>query len=159
MRVLGFSVLVLLSAAAPRFPAPVLAQAAPSPTIDELVNLKRVASPVLSPDGKTVAFTVRETNWEENAFETEDLDGGCGVGPPRQLTQAPKSSLQPAFAPDGRTLGFVSDRDGERQIYRIDIAGGEAERLTSARMASRRSPGRRTASRSPSRHSTRRPRR
>ena len=130
MRVVGFAALLLLSAAAPRSSGPVLAQSAPSPTIDELVNLKRVASPVLSPDGKTVAFTVRETNWEENAFETEIWLADAASGEPRQLTQAAKSSLQPAFAPDNHTLGFLSDRDGGRQIYRIDIAGGEAERLT-----------------------------
>ena len=130
MRVAGFAALLLLSAAAPRSSGPVLAQSAPSPTIDELVNLKRVASPVLSPDGKTVAFTVRETNWDENAFETEIWLADAASGEPRQLTQAAKSSLQPAFAPDNHTLGFLSDRDGGRQIYRIDIGGGEAERLT-----------------------------
>src|SRR4051794_8502909 len=104
--VVGFAALLLLSAA-PHYSVALLAQAAPSPTIDDLVNLKRVASPVLSPDGKTVAFTVRETNWEENAFETEIWLADAASGEPRQLTQAPKSSLQPAFAPDNHTLGFL----------------------------------------------------
>ena len=130
LRVLGLAALLALSAPASRFAAPVHAQTAPSPAIDELVSLKRVASPAISPDGKTVAFTVRETNWEENAFETEVWLADAASGDARQLTQAPKSSLQPIFAPDGRTLGFVSDRDGTRQVYRIDIFGGEAERLT-----------------------------
>ena len=47
------------------------AQGPVSPSIDDLLNLKRVASPALSPDGKWVAYTVRETNWDENAYETE----------------------------------------------------------------------------------------
>jgi dipeptidyl aminopeptidase/acylaminoacyl peptidase len=130
VRILGIAALLLLSAPAARVIAPVHAQGAPSPTVDELINLKRVASPALSPDGKTVAFTVRETNWDENAFETEIWLADAASGDTRQLTQAPRSSLQPAFAPDNHTLGFVSDRDGTRQLYRIDIAGGEAERLT-----------------------------
>ena len=41
------------------------------PTIDQALELKRVGSPVISPDGRLVAYTVRETNWDENAFETE----------------------------------------------------------------------------------------
>jgi Tol biopolymer transport system component len=78
-----------------------------------------------------VAFTIRETNWDENAYETEIWVAEAAAGEPRQLTNAPKSSQQPAWAPDNRTLAFVSDRDGKRQIYRIDITGGEAEKLTS----------------------------
>ena len=107
------------------------AQSGPAPSIDDLLNLKRVASPALSPDGQWVAYTLRETNWEENAYETEIWLASADAGEPRQLTNADKSSLQPAWSPDSRTLAFISDRDGKRQIYRIEIAGGEAERLTS----------------------------
>ncbi len=105
------------------------AQAPAAPSIDDLLNLKRVGAPAISPDGRQVAFTIRETNWEENAYETELWLGGSGAL--RQLTNSKKSSLQPAWSPDGAWLAFVSDRDGKRQLYRIAIAGGEAERLTS----------------------------
>lgn len=108
------------------------AQAPPAPSIDDLLNLKRVASPALSPDGTRVAYTVRETNWDDNAYETEIWLAGVSAGEPHQLTNAAKSSQQPAWSPDSRVLAFVSDRDGKRQIYRIDISGGEAERITSA---------------------------
>lgn len=107
------------------------AQSAASPSIDDLINLKRVGSPVVSPDGRLVAFTLRETNWDDNAYETE-LWLGDSSGPARQLTNARKSSMQPAWAPGGQWLAFISDRDGKRQLYRIAIAGGEAEKLTSA---------------------------
>ena len=101
------------------------------PTIDDLINLKRVGTPAISPNGKLVAYTVREANWDENAYETEIWIGDAS-GPPRQLTNAKKSSMAPAWSPDGAWLAFVSDRDGKRQLYRIAIAGGEAEKLTSA---------------------------
>ena len=106
------------------------AQQASVPSIDDLLNLKRVATPALSPDGRWVAYTVRETNWDQNAYETEIWVAGADAGAPRQLTNADKSSQQPAWSPDSRTLAFISDRDGKRQIYRIEVAGGEAERLT-----------------------------
>jgi dipeptidyl aminopeptidase/acylaminoacyl peptidase len=100
------------------------------PTIDDLLNLKRVGAPAISPDGQLVAYTVRETNWDENAYETEIWIGDAAAGQSRQLTNAAKSSQQPAWSRDGQWLAFISDRDGKRQIYRIALAGGEAERLT-----------------------------
>jgi dipeptidyl aminopeptidase/acylaminoacyl peptidase len=106
------------------------AQTAP-PSIDDLLNLKRVGSPSIAPDGRRIAYTLRETNWDDNEFETEIWIASAG-SEPRRLTSARKSSSQPAWSPDGKWLAFVSDRDGKRQIYRIAIDGGEAERLTNA---------------------------
>jgi dipeptidyl aminopeptidase/acylaminoacyl peptidase len=100
------------------------------PTVDQLVSLRRIGSPAISPDGQRVAYTVRETNWDENAYETEIWLADAGSGAVRQLTNAKKSSSQPAWSPDGRTLGFVSDRTDKRQVYLIDPDGGEAEVLT-----------------------------
>jgi dipeptidyl aminopeptidase/acylaminoacyl peptidase len=100
------------------------------PTIDQLIELKRPGGVAISPDGKRVAFTVTETNWEENAYETEIFLADSSGGPPIQLTRAKKSSSAPAWAPDGRTLAFISDRTDKRQIYLIDPAGGEARALT-----------------------------
>jgi dipeptidyl aminopeptidase/acylaminoacyl peptidase len=107
-------------------------QSPAAPSIDDILNLKRVGSPAISPDAKLVAYTIRETNWDENAYETEIWIGDAATGQARQLTNAKKSSSQPSFSPDGAWLGFISDRDGKRQIYRIALRGGEAEKLTSA---------------------------
>jgi dipeptidyl aminopeptidase/acylaminoacyl peptidase len=108
------------------------AAAQTAPTIEQLVSLKRAGSPVISPDGRLVAYTVRETNWEENAYETQIWVADTQTGAARQLTNAKKSSSAPAWSPDGRRLAFVSDRTDKRQIYVIAIDGGEAEVLTSA---------------------------
>ena len=116
---------VMLTAPAPG------AQSAAAPSIDDLINLKRVGSPAISPNGQLVAYTIREANWDENAYETEIWIGDAATGQSRQVTNARKSSSQPAFSPDGAWLGFVSDRDGKRQLYRIALRGGEAEKLTS----------------------------
>jgi dipeptidyl aminopeptidase/acylaminoacyl peptidase len=107
------------------------AQSAQAPSIDDVINLKRVGSPAISPNGQLVAYTIRETNWDENAYETEIWIGDAATGQSRQITNARKSSSQPAFSPDGAWLGFISDRDNKRQVYRIAIRGGEAEKLTS----------------------------
>ncbi len=58
------------------------AESGRGPTVDELISLRRVGSPAMSPDALRVAYTVRETNGDADAYETEimlaDRDGGNG---------------------------------------------------------------------------------
>ena len=123
----AFALALLWPATAP----PLSAQASgDGPSIDDLLNLQRVTGVAIAPDGRSVAYTLRETNWEDNEYETE-----IWIGSPQdtqRLTNSRKSSLQPAWSSDGKWLAFISDRDGKRQLYRIGIDGGEAEKLTTA---------------------------
>jgi dipeptidyl aminopeptidase/acylaminoacyl peptidase len=124
--------IVAATAALAAQPAPTSAKAAP--TVDDILSIKRVASPEISPDGRWVAYTVRETNWNDNAYETEIwlADSGGDPNLTRQLTNGRKSSLSPAWSPDGSRIAFISDRTDKRQIYVINLSGGEADALTSA---------------------------
>jgi len=108
------------------------ATVAATPTIDQLISLRRAGSPVISPDGQWVAYTVRAANWDDNNYHTEIWLANAATGETRQMTNdLKKSSTSPAWSPDSRMLAFTSDRDDKRQIYLIDIRGGEARRLTS----------------------------
>src|SRR5438045_4692015 len=107
-----------------------------APTVDQVLSLKRAGSPEISPDGRWVAYTVRETNWDDNSYDTQiwiaDLRPvGSSTSTPRPLTHSKKSSQAPAWSPDGSKLAFISDRTDKRQIYLINPQGGEAEALTS----------------------------
>jgi dipeptidyl aminopeptidase/acylaminoacyl peptidase len=124
-------ILVGLAAAWPSGAARVPDDSSAGPTIDALIALKRVGSPTISPDGHLVAYTVRETDWDENAYHTEIWLADARSGDLRQLTNGKKSSTSPAWSPDGSRLAFGSDRDDKRQIYVIDPTGGEARKLTS----------------------------
>ena len=69
-RTLLFSCLVLTSVGLHAQTAPLgLPKVAPS--VDQILSLKRAGSPEISPDGRWVAYTVRETNWDDNTYETE----------------------------------------------------------------------------------------
>ena len=101
-----------------------------TPTVDQSLDLQSAFGPRISPDGRLVAYQVQETNWTENAFETEIWIAVTATGERYQLTNAKKSSNAPQWSPDGKRIAFASDRDGKRQIYLIAPSGGEAFQLT-----------------------------
>src|SRR6266404_5899456 len=107
-----------------------LTLAAQTPTIEQSLNLKTAGSPRISPDGRFIAYTVSETNWEENSFDTQIWMVMTMTNERYQLTHAKKSSSDPRWAPDSKRLAFLSDRDGSQQIFVISPAGGEATQLT-----------------------------
>jgi len=104
--------------------------ASTTPTLDDSLNLKTVSGAQISPDGRFVAYSVSEANWEENDFVSQIWIAIPPTGERYQLTRGKKSSSGPVWSPDSRRLTFTSDRDGKRQIYLISPSGGEAQQLT-----------------------------
>jgi dipeptidyl aminopeptidase/acylaminoacyl peptidase len=109
--------------------APALASAA-EPTLEQMISLRRASGPAASPDGRFVAFAVRDTDWVKNAFVTHVWLADVEQGTARQLTFGEKSDYSPAWSPEGRWLAFLTDRGEKRQVWRLDMRGGEAEKLT-----------------------------
>lgn len=68
-------------------------------------------SPVISPDGQTIAFV--SGRMDDIEIYLMDIDGTNE----RRITSGIGVSVQPAFSPDGGKLAFVSDRSGTLQIY------------------------------------------
>jgi dipeptidyl aminopeptidase/acylaminoacyl peptidase len=87
---------------------------------------------VISPDGSFVAYTVRQPNWADNKYETQIWLANTQTGSLIQLTNSKGTSFEPTWSPDGRWLGFVSDRDGAGQVYVISPTGGEARKITTS---------------------------
>ena len=99
-------------------------------TPEMLFALKRVSDPQLSPDGKHLLFNQREYDLAANRGRGQIWMLDPATGALRQLTSAGSNSGA-VWSPDGRSIAFVSTRDGDAQIYTLAIDGGEALRVGS----------------------------
>jgi dipeptidyl aminopeptidase/acylaminoacyl peptidase len=99
-------------------------------TIDDLLKVRRVGDPQVSPKGDLVAFTITDVDKVANKSTTQIYLVPLGGGEPRQLTNDEHSSSSPRWSPDGDKLAFVSARDGEDQIWTIDISSGALKKVT-----------------------------
>ncbi len=115
-----------------------LAQSSKRPiSLDDLVRIKSVGDPQVSPDGKWVAYTIATMDGEKDKRDTDlwmaSWDGSQQI----RLTSMPESSeSSPRWSPDGRYLAFIASRGDEEekkkgaQVWLLNRAGGEAQKLT-----------------------------
>ena len=82
---------------------------------------------VLSPDGKSVGLSQGTAEDGRSRVYTVPLSGGV----PRLVTPIAPSYLH-GWSPDGRTLAYCAERNGNFDIYTIPVEGGEETRLTDA---------------------------
>jgi len=100
-------------------------------TIDELLKVRRVSDPQVSPKGDLVAFTITDMDQAANKGMTQIYLVPLGGGEVRQLTNDEHSSASPRWSPDGDKLAFISARDGDDQIWTIDVSSGALKKVTS----------------------------
>ena len=109
----------MLTAAAPAFAA----ESHPF-TVRDLVAMQRISDPQPSPAGDRVAFVVRVTDLDANRGRTDLwMVGADGTGLTR-LTSDPAPDGNPRWAPDGRSLYFLSSRSGSSQVWRLPLGSG-----------------------------------
>jgi hypothetical protein len=82
----------------------------------------------ISPDATKLAISDNSQEDQNSLVYIVPIGGGT----PRRITQKSPSYWH-GWSPDGKTLAFVGQRNGEFDIYGIPVAGGEETRLTTAK--------------------------
>jgi hypothetical protein len=99
-------------------------------TFDDLISFGRVGDPQISPDGKWVAYTVDRYDKAANTRSSAIWLASLETGENRQLTRTDKRDSRPRWAPNSKSLAFLSNRAGSWQLWTIRLDGGEATQLT-----------------------------
>ncbi|MGI6357864.1 MAG: S9 family peptidase [Bacillota bacterium] len=97
---------------------------------EDLLKLKFLADPQISPCGSKVAYAVthideKEKNYKTDLYLTNVAD--------KQTYRLTKNGNSPVWSPDGKQLAFISDRSGSKQLWLLKQGMGEAEQLTTMR--------------------------
>jgi dipeptidyl aminopeptidase/acylaminoacyl peptidase len=82
----------------------------------------------ISPDGTQLAISDNSQETHDSLVYLVPISGGT----PRRITKYSPSYWH-GWSPDGKTLAFVGDRNGEFDIYTIPVTGGDETRITTAK--------------------------
>jgi dipeptidyl aminopeptidase/acylaminoacyl peptidase len=115
MRHLFLILLVLLT-------IPAFSQSKHPFTFEDMMKLKRVGEPEVSPDGKWVIFSVAEVDLAANTKTPHIWIVPTAGGQERKII-ADQDANRPRWAPDGKRFAFISNKEGGSQVWVADFNG------------------------------------
>ncbi len=86
------------------------------------VNGKNITNPIVSADGKTLAFV--EESYQTSIWQLENKL------PPHRLIESSRDDHSPNYSPDDARIAFVSNRTGNQEIWIADANGKNQRQLT-----------------------------
>jgi len=112
-------------------------------SIYDMLAMEQISDPQVSPDGEWIVFVLRKTlapapvagaasatGAEANKGRTDLWLARTDGTDLRQLTTHQHADTNPRWAPDNKSVYFLSSRSEHQQIWRIRIDGGEAKQIT-----------------------------
>jgi dipeptidyl aminopeptidase/acylaminoacyl peptidase len=105
-------------------------------SVDDLLALKQVSDPRISPDGEWIAYVVEHVDAEKDEAVTTVHVASTDGRESRPVTVSDRSAAAPRWSPDGRYLAFLGPRagadeeDAKPQVWTLNTRGGEAQPWT-----------------------------
>jgi dipeptidyl aminopeptidase/acylaminoacyl peptidase len=99
-------------------------------TTDDLLAVKGVSDPQLSPDGSLIVYVVSELDKATDKTTTSLWLVPSSGGQPKQLTTTAGTNNHPRWHPDGKMIAFISNRGGSAAVWLLPTDGGEPHQLT-----------------------------
>jgi dipeptidyl aminopeptidase/acylaminoacyl peptidase len=106
-------------------------------TFEDMMALKRIGGPAVSPDGKWALFAAVDVDLKANKRTSHLWVVPLAGGDSRQLTFDPAGETGGHWSPDGKRFLFASPRGGSSQVWTQDfnsadgVASGEPKKITS----------------------------
>jgi dipeptidyl aminopeptidase/acylaminoacyl peptidase len=120
LRTVGLALMLAAAGAAQRQPF----------DVQGLLKIQRIGEPQLSPDGKTVAFTVQNVDLEQNTKPKQIYVVPTSGGPPQKVTTEGTDNERPRWSPDSKRIAFVSNRGGSSQVWVMNSDGSLPRQVT-----------------------------
>ena len=103
-------------------------------TFEDLAAIKRIGAPHVSPDGKWIAYDMSTIDLAANARRSGVYLMPSVGGTGKLISDGTKQDDSPVWSPDGKTIAWVSNREGSaKQVYLYDVASGKSRKLTNLR--------------------------
>ena len=103
-------------------------------TIEDSLSVRSVGSPIWSPNGKWIAFTVTEWNKKNNGRDTHIYLVASAGGQLIKLTNGESDESNPQWSPDSNRIAFLANRGGGQQVWMISINVPETEKLAAEKL-------------------------
>ena len=111
--------------------SPVFAAGRPM-SVEDLLALKGVSDPQISPDGSLVVYVVTQLDPATQKNTSNLWLVPTSGGQHKQVTTAAGTNNHPRWSHDGKLIAFVSHRGGSAQIWLLPIDGGEPYLLSTS---------------------------
>lgn len=92
--------------------------------------LGRLSDVQVSPDGKTILYSVKYYDYRTNSGNAELYTMPIDGGEPTRITTSASDEVQPTWRPDGKKIAYLFTDTAGTQVWESNPDGSNAKRLT-----------------------------